>query len=104
MSRDCFATRNVVATSEVSVDDAIQRALVIAKRSMREPDWFDVVSARGYTIDGNVQIYQVELELAFEHKSSHRSAFEAFGDDKYFRAAGPARRRFDMFHTVEVRF
>jgi len=104
MSRDRFATRRVVATSDVSVDDAIQRALVIAKRTMREPDWFDVVSAKGDTIDGNVQIYQVELKRAFEHKSSRRSAFKAFGDDEYFRTAGPARRRFDMLHTVEVRF
>ncbi|HAW56296.1 MAG TPA: dodecin flavoprotein, partial [Hyphomonas sp.] len=40
--------RRIVGLSPISVDDAIDRALVQARDLFGEPDWFEVSTARGF--------------------------------------------------------
>jgi len=58
--------RQITATSDVSVDDAIARALSIAREGYKEPDWFGVLAARGFISNGRVTHYQVTLDLGYE--------------------------------------
>ena len=65
MASQNYTTRQITGTSDVSVDDAIARALSVARQRFSEPDWFDVVTARGYLSNGNVSHYQVTLDLGY---------------------------------------
>jgi len=38
--------QQITGTSDISVDDAIGRALIVARQSFGEPEWFDVLTAR----------------------------------------------------------
>ncbi len=57
--------RQITGTSDISVDDAIARALSVAAQNFREPDWFDVLTARGFVSNGQVTHYQVTLDLGY---------------------------------------
>ena len=88
----------ITGTSNISVDDAIARALTVARQSFGEPDWFDVGMARGFIHNGQVTHYQVTLDLGYEEAPG------TSGEDQYFRMACPVRRQADVHHTIEVRF
>ncbi len=57
----------VIGTSSVGVDDAIQRAVDRARESLEKLSWFEVQDVRGHIDDdGKVSEYQVVLKIAFE--------------------------------------
>ena len=60
--------RRIVGLSPISVDDAIDRALVQARDLFGEPDWFEVSTARGFISKGQVTHYEVSVELGYESK------------------------------------
>lgn len=92
--------RQITGTSDVSVDDAIGRALNVARLSFGEPEWFDVLTARGFLSDGRVSHYQVTLDLGYP--DTEEDAGDARSD--YFERAFEARRRGEVRHTIEMRF
>lgn len=47
---------------------AIDGALKSASKSIRNLDWFEVISTRGYIEDGKVGYYQVVLEIGFKYE------------------------------------
>ena len=102
MASTSYSCRQIIGTSDISVDDAISRALNVARQSFREPDWFDVVTARGFISNGQVTHYQVTLNLGYENDrpDAHCSA----SNDSYFRAACSSGARAGVYHTVEARF
>ena len=67
MSASTYAISKIDGTSEKSIEDAIQGALDTASETLRELDWFEVVSTRGYIKDGKVKYYQVTIELGFKY-------------------------------------
>ncbi|WP_371313577.1 dodecin family protein [Hyphomonas sp.] len=98
MSAASSFCRQITGTSDVSVDDAISRALSVARDGYGEPDWFDVVTARGFISKGHVTHYQVTLNLGFENTSKNRAT-----DDFYFHRACGGVRRPRNHHTIETR-
>lgn len=69
MSSDTFAMTKIVGTSKTSIEDAIDGALATARKTLRNLDWFEVISTRGYINEGKVAYYQVVLELGFKYDS-----------------------------------
>lgn len=69
MSANTFAITKIVGTSDTSIEDAIDGALATARKSLRNLDWFEVVSTRGYINDGKVAYYQVTLEIGFKYET-----------------------------------
>ena len=67
MSSNVYAISKIVGTSEKSVEDAINNALVTAGKPLRNMEWFDVSSTRGHIVDGRVGHYQVTLEIGFRY-------------------------------------
>ncbi len=65
-----YAVSKIVGTSETSIEDAINGALATASETLRELNWFEVVSTRGYIEDGKVAYYQVTIELGFKYDRS----------------------------------
>lgn len=67
MSTSTYAISKIVGTSKKSIEDAIEGALKTANETLRELNWFEVVSTRGYIEDGKVSYYQVTIELGFKY-------------------------------------
>lgn len=55
----------LVGSSAVSTDDAIQQAISRASKTLKQLDWFEVVETRGHIADGRVAHYQVTLRVGF---------------------------------------
>lgn len=70
MSSSTYAVSKIVGTSKKSIEDAIEGALKTANETLRELNWFEVVSTRGYIEDGKVAYYQVTIELGFKYERS----------------------------------
>lgn len=90
--------RTIIGTSTKSVDDAIERALVVARHEYGEPDWFEVSNTRGFINNGCVTHYQVSLELGYE------TAADAAESDQYLNSAQSARRHRYVSPVIDRRF
>ncbi len=65
MSDHIFKVVELVGSSSVSIEDAIQGAIVRADKTVRNLRWFEVVETRGAIEGGNVLSYQVTLKVGF---------------------------------------
>ncbi len=65
MSDHIYKKIEIVGSSTTSSDDAIRNALVRARKTMHNMDWFEVVETRGHIIDGEVAHWQVTLKIGF---------------------------------------
>lgn len=65
MADHVYRIIEVAGSSERSIEDAIQNAVVRASRTLRQVGWFEVVQMRGHVEDGKVAHYQVILKVGF---------------------------------------
>lgn len=65
MTDHVYKLVELVGTSEKSIDDAIERAISCAGKSLRHLGWFEVTDTRGQIVDGKVGHYQVTLKVGF---------------------------------------
>lgn len=98
MASACSTLRKITGTSTVSVDDAIDRALVVARDTCGEPDWFEVETARGFISEGRVTHYQVSLQLGYERSDNSPEK------DPYLNSVLSTRRYPTVRPTIERRF
>jgi dodecin len=65
MSEHTYKLIELVGSSKVGVEDAVQNAIAKAGESIRNMRWFQVVETRGY-IEGNAIAYwQVTVKIGF---------------------------------------
>ena len=55
----------LVGSSTMSSDDAIQKAIARAAETVKNLDWFEVDQIRGHIKDGKIAHYQVLLRVGF---------------------------------------
>ena len=65
MDDHIYRVIQIVGSSENSIDDAIQRAIARASKTLRELRWFEVTETRGHITNGKVQHFQVTLKVGF---------------------------------------
>jgi flavin-binding protein dodecin len=65
MTDHVYKSVEITGTSTTGVDEAIQRAIAKASESLRNLDWFEVLTIRGHLDEGRVQHYQVTLKVGF---------------------------------------
>ncbi|WP_159604479.1 dodecin [Agromyces humi] len=65
MTDHVYRITEIVGTSTESIDTAIRNAIGRATATLRNVDWFEVVSTRGEVADGNVVHFQVTLKVGF---------------------------------------
>ena len=65
MSDHVYKSVEITGSSPEGVTEAIDRAIAKAAESLRNIDWFEVVSVRGHVADGRVAHYQVTLKIGF---------------------------------------
>lgn len=61
-----YKKSEIVGTSSVGVEDAIQQAVGRASQSLRNLSWFEVKEIRGTIREGKVGEFQVTLALGFK--------------------------------------
>ncbi|MWB99991.1 dodecin [Agromyces seonyuensis] len=65
MSDHVYRVTEIVGTSPEGTDTAIRNAIARASTTLRNVDWFEVVSTRGEVEDGAVAHFQVTLKVGF---------------------------------------
>lgn len=55
----------IVGSSKISSDDAIQQAIAKASQTLHNLDWFEVIETRGHIVGNKVGHYQVKLKIGF---------------------------------------
>ena len=65
MSDNVYKIVEVVGSSTVGIEDAIEKAISRASSTLRDIRWFEVKETRGHVEDGRVAHYQVTLRIGF---------------------------------------
>jgi flavin-binding protein dodecin len=63
-----YVKTEVVGSSDKSVSDAIESAITVASRSLRNLAWFEVIDVRGSIHNNKVANYQVTLKLGLKYE------------------------------------
>jgi dodecin len=65
MTDHVYKSVEITGTSPAGVKEAIDGAIAKASQTLRNLDWFEVISIRGQIDDGRVAHYQVTLKIGF---------------------------------------
>jgi dodecin len=65
MSNHVYKVVEIVGSSAESIEDAIEKAVARASKTLRDIRWFEVASTRGHVEGGRVAHYQVTLRIGF---------------------------------------
>jgi flavin-binding protein dodecin len=55
----------LTGTSTSSIEDAVQKAIKHAHKTLKKPSWFQIVETRGNIAKGKIQHWQVTLKAGF---------------------------------------
>ena len=65
MSDHVYKMIELVGSSTVGTDAAIQNAIARASNTVKHIDWFQVIEQRGHVTNGKIAHYQVTLKVGF---------------------------------------
>ena len=65
MSDHVYRVTEIVGSSPDGIDQAIRNAVVRASETLRNLDWYEVVSIRGHLNDGQIEHTQVTIKVGF---------------------------------------
>ena len=65
MSEHVYKSVEITGTSPEGVTQAIDRAVAKASQTVRNLDWFELISVRGQIDDGRVAHYQATVKIGF---------------------------------------
>jgi hypothetical protein len=60
-----YKTIELTGSSKSSSEDAVNKAIAKAAKSVRNMQWFQVMETRGHIKDGKVAYWQVTLKVGF---------------------------------------
>jgi flavin-binding protein dodecin len=65
MAGKVYKKIDVVGTSSMNLEDAIQSAVAKSSETVRNMSWFEVDEIRGRIVDGDVAEWQVTVRIGF---------------------------------------
>ena len=65
MENHIYKKIEIVGSSEISSDDAVQNALSRVGASVKHVRWFEVVETRGSINEGAIKRWQVTIKVGF---------------------------------------
>ena len=65
MSEHVYKSIELTGSSKKSIEDAVEKALVRAGKTLRSMRWFEVLSTRGYIEKGKLAYWQVTIKIGF---------------------------------------
>jgi dodecin len=70
MSDHIYKMIELVGSSKISIEDAIQGAISRAAQTLTNLGWFEIIQTRGNIKDGKVAYYQVTIKVGFTLEST----------------------------------
>jgi len=70
MNDNIYKITEVVGSSSISIEDAIENAVQRTAETVKDLGWFEVTDTRGHIVDGKVAHYQVTVRIGFTHHSA----------------------------------
>jgi hypothetical protein len=68
MSDHVYKKVELVGSSKIGVEDAIQKGIAHASKTLDHLNWFEVQEIRGHIENGEVDYYQVAMKVGFRLK------------------------------------
>jgi dodecin len=65
MSEHVYKTIELTGSSKKSIEDAVEKAVAKAAKSVRNMRWLEVLSTRGYLDKGKIAYWQVTMKIGF---------------------------------------
>jgi len=65
MSDHVYKKLELVGSSTTSIEDAVQNALALASKTIRNMRWFEVIETRGHIEDNKINHWQVTVKVGF---------------------------------------
>ncbi len=65
MSEHVYKKIELVGSSTVSIEDAVQNAIKKAGETIKNLRWFEVLETRGQLVDDQVAFWQVSIKVGF---------------------------------------
>jgi flavin-binding protein dodecin len=65
MADHTYGISEIVGTSPESIHQAVRNGVAKASSTVRNLDWFEVMSVRGQITDGQVAHFQVQMKVGF---------------------------------------
>ncbi|MBE2179965.1 MAG: dodecin domain-containing protein [Chthoniobacterales bacterium] len=65
MSHHVYKKVELVGSSSVGIEDAVNSAITRAAKTLRNMRWFEVIDTRGQIVEGKVAHWQVTLRIGF---------------------------------------
>ena len=65
MSEHVYKSIELTGSSKKSIEDAVEKALARASKTIRSMRWFEVLSTRGYIEKGKLAYWQVTIKVGF---------------------------------------
>lgn len=65
MSEHVYKSIELTGSSKKSIEDAVEKALARAGKTLRSMRWFEVLSTRGYIEKGKLAYWQVTIKVGF---------------------------------------
>jgi flavin-binding protein dodecin len=65
MPEHIYKLIELVGSSTISSDDAINNAITKASVTVKHMSWYELVESRGHIIDGKIAHYQVTIKVGF---------------------------------------
>ncbi len=60
-----YKTIDLVGSSKIGIEDAVQKAIARASKTVRNMRWFQVTETRGHIEGGKLAYWQVGLRVGF---------------------------------------
>jgi len=60
-----YKTTELVGSSAVSIEDAVNQAVERAAKTLRHMGWFEIVETRGHIESGKIAHWQVTVKIGF---------------------------------------
>lgn len=65
MPEHIYKLIELIGSSTISSDDAINNAIAKASLTVKHMSWYELVESRGHIVDGKVAHYQVTIKVGF---------------------------------------
>ena len=65
MPEHTYKLIELVGSSTISSDDAINNAIAKASHTVKHMSWYELIENRGHIIDGKIAHYQVTIKVGF---------------------------------------
>lgn len=65
MTEHVYKTIEITGSSKKSAQDAVERAVAKASKTVKNMRWFEVTDTRGMIDEGKIEYWQVTIKIGF---------------------------------------